>query len=183
MIGKTRTNLVLLRDKPVGPLVAMYNYYTDRGHTIPGNRLKDAILTLQAEMTELKAFVGPDQQQGFGIHGDQNLGFGFQVPQGTGGSSLGTLEARILAAEKKNSALEVELMILKQNQRPPASSTPFGAASSGAPLGTEGASGGGGGLPPSFFDDMRNMDVRLDQLESKSHGESITIGVRTFRSS
>jgi hypothetical protein len=178
LIGETRTNLVLLRDKSVGPLVAMYNYYTDKGHIIPGNRLKDAIVTLQAEMTELKASVGSGQQQGFGIHGGQNSGFGFQVQQGAGGSSLHTLEARIIAADKKSSALEVELMILKQSQ-----STPSGGATGGAPFGTEDASGRGGKLPPNFVDDIRNMDVRLDQLEAKSDGNSITIGVRTFRSS
>jgi hypothetical protein len=110
------------------------------------------------------------------------VGFGFQVPQGLGASSLGVLEARILASEKKNSALEVELMMLKQNQGPPASPPPFGAASNGATFGSEGR-GGGEALPPSFFDDIRNMDVRLDQLEAKSNGNSITIGVRTFRSS
>jgi hypothetical protein len=58
MIGKTRTNLVLLSDKLVGPLVSMYNDYTYKGHTIPGNPLKDAILSLQAEVMELKASVG-----------------------------------------------------------------------------------------------------------------------------
>jgi hypothetical protein len=116
MIGETRTYLVLLRDKSVRPLVAMYNYYTNKGHTIPGgNRLKDAILTLQSDMTELKALASPGPQHGFGIHGDQRSGFGFQVTQSTGGSGLGMLEARILAAEKKNATLEVELMILKQN--------------------------------------------------------------------
>jgi hypothetical protein len=87
VIDETQTNLVLLRDKSVGPLVAMYNYYTDKGHTIPGNGLKDAILSLQAEMMELKASVGPGQQQGFGIQGGQNSGFGFQVPQGLAGQA------------------------------------------------------------------------------------------------
>ena len=91
------------------------------------------------------------------------------------------MEARILGAEKRaekrNAALEVELTILKQNQ----GSQAFGVSSGGAPFGTGG--GGGAGLPPNFFDDVRNMVVRLDQLEAKSDGNAITIGVRTFRSS
>jgi hypothetical protein len=68
-------------------------------------------------------------------------------------------------------------MILKQSH-----STSSGGATGGAPFGTEDASGGGGKLPPNFFDDIRNMDVWLDQLEAKSDGNSITIRVRTFRS-
>jgi hypothetical protein len=183
MIGETQTNLVLLRDKSVGPLVAMYNYYTDRGHSIPGNWLKDAILSLQSDMTQLKSSAAPGPQPGFGQ--GQPLGFGYQVHQGAGGSGLSTLEARILAAEKKNSDLEVELMLLKQDRGPSASS-PFGATSGGAPFGTSsggGAGGGESGLSQQFFDDVRNMDVRLEQLEAKSDGNSITIGVRTFRSS
>jgi hypothetical protein len=53
-IDVNESNLGLLRDRSVAPLVAMYNYCTDRGSSVPGNRLKDAIIKLQTEMTQVQ---------------------------------------------------------------------------------------------------------------------------------
>jgi hypothetical protein len=44
------------------------------------------------------------------------------------------------------------------------------------------APGGQGGVPPQFFDDVRDMHVRLNKLEAFKDGEAITIGTRIFRS-
>lgn len=44
VIGKLWDNLVQLCDKAVAPLMGMYNYYTDRGSPIPGNKLQAAMI-------------------------------------------------------------------------------------------------------------------------------------------
>jgi hypothetical protein len=110
-IDVNASNLGLLRDRSVGPLVAMYNYYTDKGNSVPGNRLKNVmIVKLQTEMVHVQqvaAVLGPTQ--GIGTFGGAQSGFRFQVPQGGGGSGMSELEARILAAEQKNALLENEL--------------------------------------------------------------------------
>jgi hypothetical protein len=117
MIGETTTNLTALQDKSVGLLVAMYHYYTERGHTIPGNRLQEAIDKLQREVDEVKATSAspaPTQSQAFGMPGGHQQGFGFEVSSGTGGNGLAFLEARMMAAVQKNQKSEAEVLVLKQ---------------------------------------------------------------------
>jgi hypothetical protein len=59
--------------------------------------------------------------------GGAQSGFGFQIPQVGGGSGLSSLEARILAAEQKNSVLENDLAAMKNNQSFTSSTqNPFG---------------------------------------------------------
>lgn len=99
MIGQTREKLVQLRDKAVAPLVRMYNYYTDPGSPIPGNKIKIAIQALQHDVTTLKS--GSGNQHGM-------TGFATQPS-----IDLRGLEAIMLAAERKNESLERELASLR----------------------------------------------------------------------
>jgi hypothetical protein len=131
-IDVNKSNLGLLRDRSVGPLVAMHNCHTDKGSSVPGNRLKDAIIKLQSEMVQIQqAVVTRGQTQGIGVIGGAQPGFGFQVPQGGGGSGLSALETRILAAEKKDADLENDLAMLKNAGGSTASNNPFGGPPAG----------------------------------------------------
>lgn len=84
-------------------------------------------------------------------------------------------------AEKKNAALEVELMFLKHNQGLSASSNLFRVTSNGMLFSTRGAGAGGGSPESSFCDGMQNLAICLAQLEAKSDRNAIAIRVCTFR--
>jgi hypothetical protein len=112
LIGATQSNLVLLWDKSVTPLVAMYNYYTDRGHSVPGNKLQAAIVELQHQISAMRPPVGPGTFGGSVALGHHQSAMGNQV-------SLVALEARMAAAGSKNAALEAEILVLRANQPPP----------------------------------------------------------------
>lgn len=97
MIGETQQNLLLLRDRSVGPLVSMYNYYTDWGSQIPANKIQEAFVGLQGKVAFMKAGTG---QASLGM-----ARFGTPVP--SPGAGLAALEARMVAAEHKNANFEV----------------------------------------------------------------------------
>jgi hypothetical protein len=109
MIGETQKNLLLLWDRSVGPLVSMYNYYTDSGSPVPGNKLEEAIVGLQRNVATLKENPGGQAPLGMG-------GFGIPVPNPVGGSGLVALKALMAAAEQKNANLEAEVAQLKHVQ-------------------------------------------------------------------
>jgi hypothetical protein len=65
-IDVNASNLGLLRDKSVGFLVAMHNCCTDRGNSVPGNRLKDTTVKLQTEMAQVWQPATQGSTQGSG---------------------------------------------------------------------------------------------------------------------
>jgi hypothetical protein len=176
LIGVNLTNLGLLRDKSVGPLVALCNHCTERGHSVPGNRLSEAITKLQSEMLQVHSTAALAPASGPGVFGGPQAGFGVHVSQsGTGGTGLAALEARVSAAEQKNIVLEQELAMLRQGQSSGSSTNPFGVPPAG------GGGGVAGSITQAFLDQVKNCSVRIDHLEAKNDGNAITFGVRIFR--
>jgi hypothetical protein len=160
LIGATQNNLVLLRDKSVTPLVAMCNYYTDRGHSVPDNKLQAAIVELQHQISAM----GPPA--GSGTFG-RSVASAHNQPAIDNQVSLEALEARMAAVESKNAAVEADVLVLRANQPPPGY---FRGTQLWRQLASRsrggGASGGQGGVPPQFFDNVRDMHVRLNNPEA-----------------
>jgi hypothetical protein len=174
MIGETQQNLLLLCDRSVGPLVSMYNYYTDRGSPILANKLQEAIVGLQQEVVTMKAGTG---QQPSGMSG-------FGMPVQSPGGGIAASEARMALAERKNANLEAELVQLKRMQAQGGPQVSFGGSTfGGAGIGSYGGASGGvpsnmaQSLPPNFIDDVKDLGVRLVKLESMKDGDAITIGI------
>jgi hypothetical protein len=109
LVSETQGNQVSLRDQAVVPLVALYNYYTDRGSNS------------RQQIADGHPGASAGRRKPTSCSGSRNgvPGNGILISSSVGAAGLHTIEARTTAAEAKNVALELEVNTSKHTQMPP----------------------------------------------------------------